>query len=120
MCKYEKSIFEIIGTFYEYEYGEEKDDYKAYLLQDIEDDFVSLAHSEIGSITDFSAATIYIPSEKAVVKNIFSFEYQQSFEEKLFFQDNDALEKYLMGTSFDELLEPKIEEDILIEICKSA
>jgi len=120
MCENEKDLFEIIATFYEGEFGNEREDVKEELLQEIKSDCVSLVHSEFGCITDFSATTVYIPSQKAVVKNIFSFEYEQPFEEKLYFKDNEEFAHYLLNESFDGLLEPEIEEEKLVEICKYA
>lgn len=120
MNKQDSTLFEIIATFYEMEYGNEVEEIKDDLLQQIKSDYIPLAHSEFGSITDFSATTVYIPSQKAVVKNIFSFEYEQPFEEKLYFKDNEEFVYFLYNESFDGLLEPKIEEEKLIEICKCA
>ena len=120
MNKQDSILFEIIATFYEGEFGNEREDFKEELLQEIKSDCVALVHSEFGCITDFSATTVYIPSQKAVIKNIFSFEYGQPFEEKLYFKDNEEFAHYLLNESFDGLLEPKIEEEKLIEICKCA
>ncbi|MCE5132221.1 hypothetical protein KJB62_12670 [Staphylococcus saprophyticus] len=118
MPEQEMSLFEIIATFYQGEYWHELQEIQDILLQEIKEDRVSLAESDFGSITEFAGTTVYIPSENAVVKDIYSFEYEQEFEEKLYFKDNEEFKEYLWSVSFDGLLEPNIGEEKLVEIVK--
>lgn len=119
MTEKEKNLFEIIATFLEGEYGYEPEEYEKDLQREIKEDCVSLANSEFGSITEFAASTFYVPSEMAIIKYVFAFEYNESFEEKLFFKDKEEFAQYLLNVSFDGLLEPNIEEEKLVEIVKS-
>lgn len=119
MAEQEMSLFDIIATFYQGEYCHEFYEIKDILSQELKEDRVSLAESEFGSITDFSGTTFYVPSENAIIKNVYSFEYNKGFEEKLFFKDKEEFAQYLLNVSFDGLLEPNIEEEKLVEIVKS-
>lgn len=119
MPEQEMSLFEIIATFYQGEYWHELQEIKDILLQELKEDRVSLAESEFGSITEFSGTTFYVPSENAIIKNVFSFEYEQAFEEKLYFKDKSEFKDYLWNVGFDGLLEPNIGEEKLVEIVSS-
>ncbi|MCD8845214.1 hypothetical protein [Staphylococcus gallinarum] len=119
MCEEKMILFHIVGTFYEGEFGYELEDYKSRLLQDIKDDVISIVESEFGFITEFTTCTTYVPSERALYKDIFSFEYNKSFREKLYFKNNEEFAQYLWNEPFDGLLEPEIEEEVLVEIVKN-
>lgn len=119
MAEQEMSLFEIIATFYQIEYCHEFQEIRDILLQELSEDCVYLAESEFGSITELSGTTKYIPSENTIIKSVFSFEYEQGFEEKLHFKDKAELKDYLWNVGFDGLLEPNIKEEKLVEIVSS-
>lgn len=115
-------LFDVISEFYEGEYGYdmEENEFKEDLIENLKSDFVPIAASEFGGISEFSAETTYTPSQNTIIKDVYSVEYDESFQEKLYFKDIEAFQKYLYNATFDGLLEPEIDEEALINIVKSA
>lgn len=115
------NLLRIIWDFIEVEFGdsfEGTEEDAIHILNDINSDCVPLVHSEFGSITDFTGQTSYIPSKNMIIKDVFSFEYKESYEDSVVFESLEEFNMYLMKSSFDGLLEPDIEEEQLIKIVK--
>lgn len=118
----QKALFDIIKVFLEGEYGYDMDEFelKEDLIKNLKSDCVPIAASDFGETTDFSGETVYIPSQNAIFKNVYSIEFEESFQEKLHFKNLEAFQTYLYRETFDGLLAPEIDEEVLVEIVKSA
>lgn len=115
-------LFDVLTTFYEGEYGYDMDEieFKSDLIKSLESDCVPIAASEFGETTEFVAETVYVPSQNIIIKDVYSVEYEEQFQEKLYFKDVEEFQEYLYRESFDGLLAPEIEEKELIKIVKTA
>lgn len=115
------NLLRIIWNFIDNEFedsfeGTEEDALE--ILNDIDNDCVPIVHSEFGDLIEFTGQTLYIPSKNMIIKDVFSFDYGESYEDPVIFESLDEFNMYLMKNSFDELLQPNMEEEQLIKIVK--
>lgn len=115
------NLLRIIWNFIDNEFedsfeGTEEDALE--ILNDIDNDCVPIVHSEFGDLIEFTGQTSYIPSKNMIIKDVFSFDYGESYEDPVIFESLDEFNMYLMKNSFDELLQPNMEEEQLIKIVK--
>lgn len=115
------NLLRIIWDFTDMEFGdsfEGTEEDALDILNDINNDCVPIVHSEFGDFIEFTGQTSYIPSKNIIVKDVYSFDFGESYEDLVIFESVDEFNMYLMNNSFDELLQPNMEEDQLIKIVK--
>ncbi len=113
----------IIYDFYEFEFELQEHDFEDFVQnfqKEYESDCISIACSYIGNTTEFESTTTFIPSKLKLHRDIYSFEYEGSFQESIFFSSINEFRQYIYNSTFDSLLNLEdIEEELLIKLCKS-
>ncbi|WP_341775875.1 hypothetical protein [Staphylococcus hyicus] len=118
-CKLRQSIWYFLFN----EYLESDDVCIEHLLDDIIQGFkmniVAIASSNFGMNYTYDSEVVFIPSSKQLVKNICNLDTGIDLTEYITFDSVEEIEEYFGNVSYDDLLYPSFDENVLDELTKN-